>query len=245
MERLKTAAILVLLAMLAGSVAWAATSGEAEVRITARQLEDGRVEFALQQRVNGEWGERQLPRSRFFPADAQVGRWLNSSPLTVEAAEPEAPEVRQPAGLQSPGEGLLGGNDELYWRVGADDFTDVRESSALLVGDSDSIVYEPTLVIHCEGGELLTRIGNLPISDIDDIYTVTMRWGSTPATTRTHSEIGNEVIALNATLTIANVTRYSTLRARFVGYSQTVVATFNVGLLRQAPNWRELATCGN
>ena len=85
MERLKTTAILVLLAMLAGSVAWAATSGEAEVRITARQLEDGRVEFALQQRVDGEWGERQLPRSRFFPADAQVGRWLNSSAVNVEA----------------------------------------------------------------------------------------------------------------------------------------------------------------
>lgn len=87
MERLKTAAILVLLAMLAGSVAWAATSGEAEVRITARQLEDGRVEFALQQRVDGEWSERILPRGRFFPADAQAGRRLNSTPVTVEVAE--------------------------------------------------------------------------------------------------------------------------------------------------------------
>lgn len=87
MERLKTAAILVLLAMLAGSVAWAATSGEAEVRITARQLEDGRVEFALQQRVDGEWSERILPRGRFFPADAQAGRWLNSTPVIVEVAE--------------------------------------------------------------------------------------------------------------------------------------------------------------
>lgn len=49
MERLKTAAIAALL------VALAATGSKAEVRINARQLEDGRVEFALQQRVSGEW----------------------------------------------------------------------------------------------------------------------------------------------------------------------------------------------
>lgn len=101
MERLKTAAILVLLAMLAGSIAWAATNGEAEVRITARQLEDGRVEFALQQRVDGEWGERQLPRSRFFPADAQVGRWLNSTPLTVEVAEEAESTMQNNAGADT------------------------------------------------------------------------------------------------------------------------------------------------
>lgn len=88
MERLKTMAILALLAALAGSITLAATGGEAEVRITARQLDDGRVEFALQQRVDGEWGERVLPRGRYFPADATVGRWLNSTPLTVQASEP-------------------------------------------------------------------------------------------------------------------------------------------------------------
>ena len=94
MERLKTAAILALLAMLAGSVAWAATGGEAEVRITARQLEDGRVEFVLQQRVNGGWGERMLPASRFFPANVEHSRWLNSTPVTVSvAAASEAPRA--------------------------------------------------------------------------------------------------------------------------------------------------------
>ena len=46
-------------------------SGDAEVRISARKLADGRVEFALQQRVGGEWGERQLPRARFFPAKSR------------------------------------------------------------------------------------------------------------------------------------------------------------------------------
>ena len=93
MDRLKTGIILLLLAALAGSVAWAATGGEAEVRITARQLDDGRVEFALQQRVDGEWGERILPRSRYFPASVGHNRWLNSTPMTVSVAEEEASEV--------------------------------------------------------------------------------------------------------------------------------------------------------
>ena len=59
-----------------------------EVRITAQRLADGRTEFALQQReADGEWGERLLPRARFFPATSAVGRWLSSTPLTVSLPE--------------------------------------------------------------------------------------------------------------------------------------------------------------
>ena len=82
MERLKTAAIVALLIALAASIALATTGGEAEVRINARQLEDGRVEFALEQN-----GERTLPRSRYFPADAPVGKWLRSSPIPVSMSQ--------------------------------------------------------------------------------------------------------------------------------------------------------------
>ena len=84
-------AALALAALAAGAVY--AASHSTEVRITARQLEDGRVEFALQQRVDGEWGERQLPRSRFFPANVGHNRWLNSTPLTV-SVEVEKTAVR-------------------------------------------------------------------------------------------------------------------------------------------------------
>ena len=60
----------------------------AEVRITAQRLADGRTEFALQEReADGEWGERLLPRARFFPATVTVGRWLVSTPLTVSLPE--------------------------------------------------------------------------------------------------------------------------------------------------------------
>ena len=58
------------------------------MRITAQRLADGRTEFALQEReADGGWGERLLPRGRFFPATATVGRWLSSTPLTVSLPE--------------------------------------------------------------------------------------------------------------------------------------------------------------
>lgn len=65
------------------------TDTENEVRIVARRLVDGRVEFGLQERAaGGAWGERRLPSVRFFPAGAQVGRWLSSAPLTLTGDHP-------------------------------------------------------------------------------------------------------------------------------------------------------------
>ena len=67
--------------------AQSADGGSDEVRIVARKLADGRIEFALRQHQGGDsWGDPLLPRARFFPADATVGRWLRSSPLTIIVA---------------------------------------------------------------------------------------------------------------------------------------------------------------
>ena len=65
------------------------TSVETEVRVVARPHEDGRVEFAVQQRVDGEWGERIAPSSRYLTPrliEERAGRWLNSSPITLTVA---------------------------------------------------------------------------------------------------------------------------------------------------------------
>ena len=72
-------------AIIAGAVALdlpsaAAQSDEQTGRIVAQRLADGRTEFGWQ--PSG--GARVLPRARYFPTDAQVGRWLNSSPVEVE-----------------------------------------------------------------------------------------------------------------------------------------------------------------
>ena len=73
-------------AIIAGAVALdlssvaAQSEDEQSGRIVARRLDDGRTEFGWQPAG----GARVLPRARYFPADAQVGRWLNSSPVEVE-----------------------------------------------------------------------------------------------------------------------------------------------------------------
>ncbi|WP_419917742.1 hypothetical protein [Candidatus Poriferisocius sp.] len=55
-----------------------------QVRIVARKLENGRVEFALQPaETNNTWGDRLLPKTRYFPPTAPTGRWLASSPITI------------------------------------------------------------------------------------------------------------------------------------------------------------------
>ena len=57
-------------------------------RIVARRLADGRTEFGFQPppwQPDGD--DRILPRSRFFPTNVGVGRWLQSSPVTVDDQE--------------------------------------------------------------------------------------------------------------------------------------------------------------
>ena len=75
-------------AIVAGAVALdlpsaTAQSDEQAGRIVARRLDDGRTEFGWQPAG----AARVLPRARYFPAGAAVGRWLNSSPVEVGGAE--------------------------------------------------------------------------------------------------------------------------------------------------------------
>ena len=68
------------------AVADAADSSDKQVRvrITARRLAGGRVEFGLQRHDGTSWGERTFPTRRYFPTTARVDRWLHSSVLVVE-----------------------------------------------------------------------------------------------------------------------------------------------------------------
>ena len=61
--------------------------GSPDVRIVARLLNDGKVEFGLQQQHNGSWGDRILPRARLFPVATPAGSWLVSTPVTLSVAE--------------------------------------------------------------------------------------------------------------------------------------------------------------
>ena len=81
-------------------MALALDTAAVEVRIAALRHDDGRVEFALQQRVDGEWGERILPTRRFYPVDAN--RWLYSSPLTVDVELPAPEPTATPTASATP-----------------------------------------------------------------------------------------------------------------------------------------------
>ena len=71
--------LLTILASAGYALAHVSSGDDAEVRIRTRRLDDGRTEFALQQRTDGEWGERVSSRLRFLSADPHEDVWLNSS----------------------------------------------------------------------------------------------------------------------------------------------------------------------
>ena len=89
LKKITIVVLLIATAVSSIAVAAQAQSGDGsgtEVRITAKRLEDGRTEFALQQRDGDGWSNRIAPRNRFLPAVPPVGRWLVSSPVTIGAA---------------------------------------------------------------------------------------------------------------------------------------------------------------
>ena len=98
-SRLAAGAVAAALAVVSiGAVAApaAAQTGDDAVRVVARKLADGRIEFGIQQRnTDNTWTQRQLPRARFFPTTATTGRWLNSSPLNITTTTPTEPAPAQ------------------------------------------------------------------------------------------------------------------------------------------------------
>ena len=64
-----------------------AGSTSPNVRIVARKLENGKIEFALEQRqADDSWGARLYPTARLLPTTARVGTWHGSTPLEVIVA---------------------------------------------------------------------------------------------------------------------------------------------------------------
>lgn len=75
------------------------TADDAVLRIVARKLANGKIEFGLQQRqTDDSWGDRLLPRARLFPTNAAVGRWLYSSPLDLDVNEVRIAARKRPDG---------------------------------------------------------------------------------------------------------------------------------------------------
>lgn len=142
------------------------TSVETEVRVVARPHEDGRVEFAVQQRVDGEWGERIAPSSRYLTPrliEERVGRWLNSSPITLTVAvESDEPIEAADSGSTSDNDGERTGTPPasgyepviasnwdtsptqttLWYNARQDAFTDGVRTDVRMVGPNGNLTIE-------------------------------------------------------------------------------------------------------
>ena len=212
--------------------------------LAARASAEGprRIEFALQQRVDGEWGKRQLPSSRFFPADVGHNRWLNSTPITVSVDESAVSLPPTPAGLEPPG---LGITSSAWWEVGHNEFTDARFSRLFVLGRDADVLYDPALWFWCEEGRLDVFVTDLPISDLDDRFRVQERWGSEPAETNWYRQYRDNSFAFESAVAVRRAARYDTLLINVTGWVSSVRTEFDLTGIREAPNWPEIANCGS
>ena len=141
--------------------------GEVETRIRARRLEDGRTEFVVQQRTDGEnWGEHILPSSRYLSTShriSHVDRWLNSSVVTLSTVI-VTPTVVVPAGVPIVAEAVLawaeldgwtsnGSEPSFYYGVRQDPLNDSWTTYVVKVARTDDELYETIrLQISCLAG---------------------------------------------------------------------------------------------
>ena len=119
-----------------------------EVRIEARRLDDGRVEFALRERG----GERELPAKRFFPATGGAS-WLNSSWVSVGTDGAFAPA---PAATPTPAADV---STSLFWEEETT-LSGRRDQNLSVVFDGQSPAEFAILFIDCEGGTLDVNLGH-------------------------------------------------------------------------------------
>lgn len=91
-HRKRLAALFGAAILLAGAAGYAVSqtiSVPTEARVVVQRHDSGSVEVGIEQ-----GGERYLPQARFVSRDAETGRWLRSSAVTIEVDVPEPePEV--------------------------------------------------------------------------------------------------------------------------------------------------------
>ena len=164
-ERSYLITMVISLAVLIGATSYALSqsiASESDVQIVAQKLEDGRIEFGLEQD-----GERILPRTRYFPADALVGRWLKSSTIRVEAALSKS--VSQ--AIPSEGYRSINGSDASYRSAGY--FGAGNHVCSIEVCENHDKYGEDHVAVVSYGAD--GSYGNLHANGITDSYPASLR----------------------------------------------------------------------
>lgn len=141
--------------------------GVVETRIRARRLEDGRTEFALQQKLDREnWGENILPSGRFISAAQRIShidRWMNSTIIQLSTVI-VIPKVVVPPGVPVVAEAVLsyadldgytwnGSEPSFYYGVRQDPLYDTYDTWVIKVSKTDDDLYDTLrLQLFCYAG---------------------------------------------------------------------------------------------
>ena len=138
---------------------------QGEVRVIARQLDDGRVEVGIQQRDATGWGERQLPDARFLTPDAPTGQWRASEGIALRAA---ASQTQTTDAVQSQNPAAAAArvstaeNPDLYCLVtheqpGDEAFWNIVRQGAKRYGETSTVQHRVVGAPTAEGQSALVR----------------------------------------------------------------------------------------
>jgi len=220
--------------------------GEVETRIRARRHEDGRTEFALQQKLDGEnWGENILPSGRFLSADhrtSHIDRWLSSS-VVVLSTVIVIPEVVVPPGVPIVAEAVLehadldgwtfnGNEPSFYYGVRQDPLDDSYDTWVVKVAKTDDDLYDTLrLQVSCYGGEfeILFWEDGLPYQSSDRRVRVSYRFDDGEVTTENwnhYSGSDDGFYPADFEAFAKSVSRSNRVVVRATFYSHTITATF-------------------
>ena len=221
--------------------------GEVETRIRVRRLEDGRTEFALQQKSDGEsWGDHILPSSRLISEahrTSHLGRWLNSSPI-LAASVIVVPEVVVPAGVPIVAEAVLeyadldgwtfnGNEPSFFYVVRQDPIDDTYYTGVIKVAKTDDDLYDTIrLQVSCYAGQFQVFLweDSLPYQRRGSSVRVSYRFDSGEVSTErwSHYSAGDDGILTNDDEAFAEQMRSAdTLVIRATFLDRTLTATFN------------------
>ena len=134
--------------------------GVAIGRINARLRADGRIEFAFTP-TNG---ERILPQSRNFPADARVGRWLRSTEITIAAPAPRYIAVSA-GGLHTCAIRTNGAIECWGWNGYGQSTAPAGSFTAVSAGSRHTCGLRESGAIECWGSNDSLYVGNVGLSN--------------------------------------------------------------------------------
>jgi len=211
MERVKMITLLALVVALGVGIGlgWAKTNQAStetvDVRIAVQRHANGDVEFGLQNRESDDdWGEIQLPHSRFLTTEAPTGRWLYSTSVgvsfavsanpTAVAADFTAPNVDSIPSQESsswtgvPIEASASQHGAATYGARRDRHTGEIVSFVGTSGTGGDSLYQGQLLLGCSGKTLGLVIGDLPfISSSTTSISVSIVIDDRPALIRTVS----------------------------------------------------------